>query len=243
MKAQIMIQIDSQNDTNVKKIYRKFTDIELDNIWQHRHYSQEKLASYHKTSRTQIKRILKKLKQERSASELSKSEIVQIAKSTPKVKTELVTKLVETKLEAMKIESKYKNQKIETQNMLHESITCDIEKSRTLMQKATDMAMNSLSRAVGELDHSNAMSVMSVATAYEKMISAQQKHMATLMKVGERYGIVDETQRTPLIDQSIHNTTQNNSMIQYTPMMSIPAPLTSEEIDQMNAIAGEIVAK
>jgi hypothetical protein len=240
-----MTHIDTQDDAkvkeNAKKVQRIFSEQELDKIWSDRWKRQKDLAYEHKTSRTQIKRILDRLKRERSARELSQSEIMSIAKATPKVKTELVTKLVESKIEAMQIESKYKSQKIETQSMLHESITCDIEKSRVLMQKATDMAMSSLSRAVGELDHSNAMAVMSVATAYEKMISAQQKHMATMLKVAERYGIVDETQRTPLIDQSVHNTLQSSTMVQYTPMMSIPTPLTAEEIDKMNAIAGEII--
>ena len=201
-----MTQFDTQDEVkvkgNAKKTQRVFTREELDKIWADRWKKQKDLAYDHKTSRTQIKRILDRLKKERSARELSQSEIVSIAKATPKVKTELVTKLVETKLEAMQIESKYKSQKIATQNILHDAMTCDIEKARVLMQKATSIAMDSLSRAVSELDHSNAMSVMSVATAYEKMISAQQKHMNTLMKVGERYGIVDETPRTALVDQS-----------------------------------------
>ena len=219
-----------QNETIVNNTYRKFTSEELDNIWSNRFQSQEKLASYHKTSRTQIKRILKRLKQEREATQLSKEEIVQIAKSTPNVKTEIVTKLVETKMEAIAIEAKYKSAQIETQNTIHVALTQDIEKSRTIVDKSTNIAMRSLQSAIDQLDHSDSFSVTAIATAYEKIVNAQQKHMNTLMNVGSRYGIVDQTPKTPLVDQSTHNHNQNNSMV----MMNLPAPLTDDDIAKMN---------
>ncbi len=225
-----MMQIDTQNDAKVKGKYRKLTKDELDNIWENRFQKQKDIAIFHKIDRSQVKRILARLKREREATQLSKEEIVQIAKATPKVKAELVTELVETKMEAMKVESLYKTKQLETQNALHEAIQEDIVKSRTVAQLSTDIAMQSLQKAISSLDHADPMAVASILASYEKLINAQQKHMNTLMKVGEKYGIVDQTPKTPIVDQSTHNHSQNNSMV----MMNLPASLTDDDIAKMN---------
>lgn len=224
------MQIDTQNTENVKGKYRKLTEAELDNIWSNRFQKQKDIASYHKIDRSQVKRVLARLKREREATQLSKEEIVQIAKSTPKVKAELVTELVETKMEAMKVESLYKTAQIETQNKLHEAIQEDIIKSRTVAQQSTDIAMQSLQKAISSLDHADPMAVASILASYEKLINAQQKHMNTLMNVANKYGIVDQTPKTALVDQSTHNHNQNNSMV----MMNLPSPLTDDDIAKMN---------
>lgn len=225
-----MMQTDTQKDPKVKGKYRKLTKEELDNIWAHRFQKQKDIAEYHKIDRSQVKRILARLKREREATQLSKEEILQIAKATPKVKTELVTELVETKMEAMKVESLYKTAQLETQNALHTAIQEDIIKSRVVAQQSTDIAMQSLQKAIASLDHTDPMAVGSILASYEKLINAQQKHMNTLMKVGERYGIVDQTPKTPLVDQSTHNHNQSNNMV----MMNLPAPLTDDDISKMN---------
>ena len=225
-----MKQIDTQNIEKVKGKYRKLTKEELDNIWDNRFQKQKDIASYHKIDRSQVKRILAKLKIEREANQLSKEEIVQIAKSTPKVKTELVAELVETKMKAMKIESLYRTKQLETQNAMHEAIQEDIIKSRTVAQQSTDIAMQSLNKAISSLDHADPMAVASILASYEKLINAQQKHMNTLMNVANKYGIVDQTPKTALVDQSTHNHNQNNSMV----MMNLPATLTDDDIAKMN---------
>jgi len=106
------------------------------------------------------------------------------------------------------IKEKYIDEKIKTQNAIHDAITEDIKQSRTVAQQSTNIAMQSLQKAISMLDHANPMAVASITASYEKIISAQQKHLTTLMKVGERYGIVDQTPKTPLVDQS--TTTINN---------------------------------
>jgi hypothetical protein len=141
-----------------------------------------------------------------------------------------VKQVVEAKAELITTEAKYKTAQIETQNALHEAIQEDIVKSRTVAQASTEIAMQSLQKAISSLDHADPMAVASILASYEKLINAQQKHMNTLMKVGEKYGIVDQTPKQPLVDQSTHNHSQNNSMV----MMNLPASLTDDDIAKMN---------
>lgn len=199
-----------QENIDKKRNYTKLSYEQKQKIYKIDQYkfTKKAIASYYKIHVESVTNVINEMREQNKMQKLTDHDAIEClaGKGSKKV----VDKVIEAKAELMTIESKYKSQKIATQNILHDAMTCDIEKARVLMQKATSMAMDSLSRAVGELDHSNAMSVMSVATAYEKMISAQQKHMTTLMKVGERYGIVDETPRSALIDQS--TTLTQNSM-------------------------------
>jgi DNA-binding MarR family transcriptional regulator len=235
--------LDTTNHADKQRKYVQLTYEQKEKIYnkdRHR-FSNKAIAKYYGIHEKSVKKIIDKFEENREIEKLSNKEVLAIVES--KSSKEVVKKVADAKAELITVEAKYKTAQIETQNTLHEAIQEDIVRSRSVAQASTDIAMESLQKAIASLDHADPMAVASILASYEKLINAQQKHMNTLMNVANKYGIVDQTPKTPLIDQSTKSIHAHNhsGMVQYTPMMAIPEPLSNEEISKMNAIAGEIV--
>jgi DNA-binding MarR family transcriptional regulator len=222
--------LDTQNNADKQRKYVQLSYEQKEKIYnKDRHkFSNKAIAKYYGIHEKSVKKIIDKFEEDREIEKLSNQEIMTIVEN--KASKEIVKQVVEARAELITTEAKYKTAQIETQNALHEAIQEDIIKSRTVAQQSTEIAMQSLQKAISSLDHADPMAVASILASYEKLINAQQKHMNTLMKVGEKYGIVDQTPKTPLVDQSTHNHNQNNSMV----MMNLPASLTDDDIAKMN---------